>query len=85
LRDVALAKQPTAAANLIGTQVPAATLRARFTTVGRVWVISGRNLRLFRHPATRLEKTEIALLKPFRLIQRWHAGRGAILSLYRRG
>jgi mannosyltransferase len=85
LRDVALAKQPAAAANLIGTQVPAATLRARFTTVGRVWVISGRNLRLFRHPATRLEKTEIALLKPFRLIQRWHAGRGAILSLYHRG
>ena len=85
LRDVALAKQPVAAANLIGTQVPAATLRARFATVGRVWVISGRGMRLFRHPATRLEKTEIALLKPFGLIQRWHAGRGAILSLYRRG
>jgi mannosyltransferase len=84
LRDVALAKSPVAAASLVGTEVRAATLRARFGTVDRVWVVSGRGMRVFRHPATALEKTEIALLKPFRLVQRWYAGQ-AMLSLYRRG
>jgi mannosyltransferase len=85
LRDLALAKPPAAANNLIGTQVSSATLQARFTTVTRVWVISGQSPRLFQHPATPREKTEIALLKPFHLIQRWHAGRAAMLSLYQRG
>jgi mannosyltransferase len=84
LRDVALAKSPVAAVNLVGTEVPAAMLRARFATVGRVWVVSGRRLRPVRHPAYRLTKAKIALLGTFRLVQRWHVGRG-MLSLYRRG
>ena len=84
LRDVALAKSPVAAANLIGTEVPSATLQARFTTVDRVWVVSGRGMRTFRHPARALDKTKLALLKPFRLIQRWYAGHD-MLSLYLRG
>ncbi len=84
LRDVALAKSPVAAASLVGTEVRAATLRARFATVRRVWVVSGRGMRVFRNPATALEKTEIALLKPFRLVRRWYAGQD-MLSLYRRG
>jgi mannosyltransferase len=84
LRDVALATSPVTAGNLIGTDVPPATLRARFTTVDRVWVVSGRNRRRFLHPAGRVEKAEVALLKPFHLVQHWYT-RGVMLSLYRRG
>ncbi len=84
LWDVALARPPVAAANLIGTEVRAATLRARFARVGRVWVISRRNWHLFQHPATRLEKVEIALLRPFHLVRRWLVGQG-VISLLRRG
>jgi mannosyltransferase len=84
LRDVALAKSPVAAADLVGTEVRAVTLRARFAALGRVWVVSGRGMRVFRNPATRREKTKVALLKPFRLVHRWYVGQ-AMLSLYRRG
>jgi mannosyltransferase len=83
LRDVALAKSPVAAANLIGTQVPPSILRSRFTTVARVWVIGQRSSRLLRHPVNRLEQAEVALLKPFRLVRRWRTGQ-EMLSLYRR-
>jgi mannosyltransferase len=83
LRDIALAKSPVAAANLIGTQVPPATLRSRFSTVTRVWVIGQRSLRRLRHPVSRLEKAELMLLKLFRLVRRWRTGQ-AMLSLYRR-
>jgi len=83
LRDIALAKSPVAAANLTGTQVTPATLRSRFTTVSRIWLIGQRSLRLLRHPASRLEKTEVALLQPFHLIRRWRT-RQDTLSLYRR-
>jgi mannosyltransferase len=82
LRDVALAQSPVAADNLIGTEVPAVTLRARFAAVGRVWVVSGREM--FPHPASGMERAEAALLTPFRLVQRWRMGQG-MLSLYRRG
>ena len=84
LHDVALAASPATAGNLIGTDVPPATLRARFTTVDRVWVVSGRNRRLFLHPAGRVAKAEVALLKPLHLVQHWYT-RGVMLSLYRRG
>ena len=84
LRDVALAKSPVAAANLIGTEVPPAALQARFATVDRVWVVTGRGMRAFRHPGRALDKTKLALLKRFRLIQRWYAGQD-MLSLYLRG
>ena len=83
LRDISLAKSPVAAANLIGTQVPPSILRSRFTTVARVWVIGQRNSRLLRQPVSRLEKAEVALLKPFRLVRRWRTGQD-MLSLYRR-
>ncbi len=82
LRDVALAKPPVAAANLYGTEVRAATLRARFATVRRVWVLTWRGGREFRNPHG-LVKAEIALLRPFRLIQQWPLGQ-SVLSLYRR-
>ena len=84
LRDIALAKSPVAAANLIGTEVPPAALQARFATVDRVWVVTGRGMRAFRHPARALDKTKVTLLKRFRLIQRWHTGQD-MLSLYLRG
>ena len=83
LRDVALAKAPVAAANLVGTAVRAATLRARFATVSRVWVFSWRGMHVFRKPRG-LAKTEVALLQPFRLVRRWSVGQ-AVLSLYQRG
>jgi mannosyltransferase len=82
LRDVALAESPAAAANLAGTEVAAGTLRARFASVGRVWVVSGR--RMFPHPAGGPERAEAALLRSFRLVRRWYVGQG-MLSLYRRG
>ncbi len=83
LRDVALAEPPAAAANLYGTEVRAATLRARFATVTRVWVFTWRGMQAFRNPRG-LEKTEVALLRPFHLVQRWSLGQ-SVLSLYRRG
>jgi mannosyltransferase len=82
LRDVALAESPAAAADLAGTEVPAGILRARFASVGRVWVVSGR--RMFPHPASVTERAEAALLRAFRLVRRWYVGQG-MLSLYRRG
>jgi mannosyltransferase len=82
LRDVALAAPPAAAANLYGTEVRAAALRARFTTVTRVWVLTWRGMQAFRHPRG-LEKTEVALLQRFRPIQRWSLGE-SVLSLYSR-
>jgi mannosyltransferase len=83
LRDVALAASPATAGNLIGSDVPPATLQARFAAVDRVWLVSGRSRRLFRRPAGRMGKAEVALLKPFHLVQRWHT-RGVMLTLYRR-
>ena len=83
LRDVALGVPPVAAASLIGTAAPVPVLQARFATVNRVWVVSGRGRKVFRHPTSRLEKAEVALLRPFRVIGRWYAGQG-MLSLYAR-
>ena len=61
----------------------AAILRARFATATRVWVFTWRGMQVFRNPRG-LERTEVALLQPFRLIQRWSLGE-SVLSLYRRG
>jgi hypothetical protein len=85
LREVALAASPATAGNLIGTDVPPATSRAaRFATVARISVVSGRSRRLFLHPVGRVEKAGVALLKPFHLVQHWYT-RGVMLSLYQRG
>ena len=81
LRDVALAQSPAAAANLSGAEVTAGVLRARFGTVGRVWVVSGR--RMFPFPDGGLEPVEARLLRSFSLVRRWYVGAG-MLSLYRR-
>jgi mannosyltransferase len=83
LRDVALAVPPASAGNLAGTEVPAATLRARFATVSRVWLISRRRLR-FSSPPPGLEGAKITLLKQLRLVRRWRIGRNDLLSLYQR-
>ena len=83
LRDVALGVPPVAAASLIGTAAPVPVLRARFATVNRVWVVSGRGRKVFQHPTSRLEKAEVALLRPFHVIGRWYVGQG-MLSLYTR-
>jgi len=48
-----------------------------------VWVFTWRGMQAFRHPRG-LEKTEVALLQRFRLVQRWSLGE-SVLSLYRRG
>jgi mannosyltransferase len=81
LRDVALAQSPAAAANLSGAEVTAGVLRARFASVGRVWVVSGR--RMFPFPDGGLEPAEAGLLRSFTLARRWYVGEGT-LSLYRR-
>ncbi len=66
---------------LLGTEVSAATLRARFGGVDRVWVVSGR--RVFPEAPGREEADEAPLLKPFRLVQRWYVAHDMI-SLYGR-
>ena len=81
LRDVALAQSPAAAANLSGAEVTAGVLRARFASVGRVWVVSGH--RMFPFPDGGLEPAEAGLLRSFTLARRWYVGEG-MLSLYRR-
>jgi mannosyltransferase len=81
LRDVELGQTPAAAGNLTGTDVPAATLRARFAAVSRVWVVSGR--RVSPQDPTLAEAAEAALLQPFRLVGRWHVSQDMI-SLYTR-
>ena len=82
LWDVELGETSAAAGNLLGTEVPAATLRARFATVNRVWVVSGR--RVFPEAPGREEAGEAPLLKPFRLVQRWYVAHD-VISLYHRG
>ena len=79
LRDVALAESPAAAANLSGTEVTAGILGARFAAVGRVWVVSGRQI--FPFPHRKLEPAEAGLLQRFSLVWRWAVG-AATLSLY---
>jgi mannosyltransferase len=81
LWDVELGQTPAAAGNFLGTEVSAATLRARFGGVDRVWVVSGR--RVFPEAPGRAEADEAPLLKPFRLVQRWYVAHDMI-SLYGR-
>lgn len=81
LRDIALARSPVAAGNLIGTSVRPAVLRQRFAGVSRLWVITAQRKRRLPRARTPLEKTEIALLGRYRLVGRWYAGM-VMLSLY---
>jgi mannosyltransferase len=85
LWDISLAKSPVAADNLIGTEVPVSTLRARFARVTRVWVVSGSSgLRMLQHPAGARQRAVVALLRRFHLIRRWRVA-WDVLSLYARG
>lgn len=85
LWDISLAKSPVAAANLLGTEVPAATLAARGARVHRIWLVSGRGgLALLRSPRGAQAKGEAALLRSFHLIRHWTV-RDDMLSLFVRG
>lgn len=84
LRDVALARSPVAAGNLLGTEVPVPVLRQRFAGLTRVWVVTDRSQRMFTAPRPGRERSQVALLQPFHLVRRWSAGR-VWLSLFVRG
>ena len=85
LWDISLAMSPVAADNLLGTEVPAATLAARGARVHRIWLVSGRGgLALLRSPRGAQAKGEAALLRSFHLVRHWTV-RDDMLSLFVRG
>jgi mannosyltransferase len=85
LRDLALARSPVAAVNLLGTEVPAPTLLARGARVHRIWLVSGRDgLLLLQNPVGPQQKAEAVLLRSFHLVRRWTV-RGDMLCLFVRG
>jgi mannosyltransferase len=85
LLDLAQARSPVAAANLLGTEVPAATLLARAAPVRRIWLISGRNgLVLLQNPKGPQQRAEAVLLRSFHLVRCWTV-RADMLCLFVRG
>jgi mannosyltransferase len=84
LRDLALAKSPVAAGNLLGTRVSTTVLARRTADMQRVWIVSGRRLGASGSSAKRYEQAEIALLRPFHVLMRWRV-RHEMLSLFVRG
>jgi mannosyltransferase len=82
LRDVALARTPMAAGNLIGISVSPAVLRQRFAGVTRVWLVTGLGGQV-PAPRTPLDRAGLALLAGWRLAGRWQA-QDVLLSLYAR-
>jgi mannosyltransferase len=85
LRDLALARSPVAAVNLLGTEVPAPTLLARGARVHRIWLVSGRDgLVRLQNPVGPQQKAEAVLLRSFHLVRRWTV-RGDMLCLFVRG
>jgi mannosyltransferase len=83
LRDVALARPPVAAANLIGTSVHPAVLRQRMAGVTRVWVVTGSANHRLPPARTPIERAELAVTGQWRLAGRWTAGMVG-LRLYQR-
>jgi hypothetical protein len=84
LRDIALAKSPIASATLTGTEVTSpALLKARFTDVNRVWVVTGDSNDKFPTPTTPVDKGKMALLAGWHILHRWQAGE-VMLTLYAR-
>jgi mannosyltransferase len=82
LRDIALARSPTATASLAGRQVSPAMLAQRFTGVDRVWLVTLRNLqRKAFH--SRTGRAELGLVATMRLIGRWRV-HATVLRLYSR-
>ncbi len=84
LRDIALAKSPIASATLTGTEITSpALLKARFTDVKRVWVVTGDSNYKFPTPSTPVDKEKMALLGGWHILHRWQAGE-VMLTLYAR-
>ena len=82
LRDIALAKSPIASATLTGTEITSpASLKARFTDVKRVWVVTGDSNYKFPTPSTPVDKEKMALLGGWHILHRWQAGE-VMLTLY---
>ena len=82
LRDIALAKSPIASATLTGTEITSpALLKARFTDVKRVWVVTGDSNYQFPTPSTPVDKEKMALLGGWHILHRWQAGE-VMLTLY---
>jgi mannosyltransferase len=82
LRDLSQAKSPVAAANLLGTEVPAPALLARGARVNRIWLVSDRDgLVTLQNPRGPQQKAEAVLLRSFHLVRRWMV-RADMLSLF---
>jgi mannosyltransferase len=84
LRDIALGRSAIASATLTGTEITSpAELRSRFTSVRRVWVVTGASNYKFPVPATRMDKEKMALIAGagLHIIGRWQAGE-VKLTLY---
>jgi mannosyltransferase len=84
LRDIALGRSAIASATLTGTEITSpAELRSRFTSVRRVWVVTGASNYKFPVPATRMDKEKMALIAGagLHVIGRWQAGE-VKLTLY---
>lgn len=81
LRDIALAESPAAAGNLLGHAVNVRTLRRRFASVRRVWLVAGHSGFRYRGSRTEIAKAEIAQLRRLRVIGRWHV-RTITLTLF---
>jgi mannosyltransferase len=82
LRDMARAKSPIASGTLTGTEITSpALLKARFTDVRRVWVVTGNNNYKFPVPSTPADKEKMALLAGMHIVHRWMAGE-VMLTLY---
>jgi mannosyltransferase len=84
LRDIALGRSAIASATLTGTEITSpAELKSRFTSVRRVWVVTGASNYKFPVPATRMDKEKMALIAGagLHVIGRWQAGE-VKLTLY---
>ena len=85
LRDVALARSPAASASLVGTQVSPALLTQRFTSVSRVWLITGETASHSRTSQAELRlgmsQAELRLVGTMHLIGQWRV-HSITLSLY---
>jgi mannosyltransferase len=80
LRDISQRVTPAAARTLDGYPASPATLRARFTTVRRLWTVTWARRPTLTSP---LYRAQLALLRGARVVRRWQI-RSVILTLYAR-
>jgi mannosyltransferase len=86
LRDIALNESAIASGTLTGTEITRpAVLKSRFTSVSRVWVITGASNYKFPRPGTPMGREKMALLAGagLHILHRWRAGE-VMLTLYGR-